>query len=246
MRTTLFLILLIVCNSAYSCKLTVRLEQFSSQSVKLADNQWQGLDADLIKALLDEINCSFEVKDLPWEKAIKMLRTGELDMMLNVSKNPTREEYFHFIGPVNEEVVVVATTQDKPISLTSIEDILLLDKPVAIQRGVYYGREVSFLLKQGKYQSNFVQVTKNKSKIELLKSGKVSGFLESRKNLLYSIETDPEFKNVSYDPLIIYHNYVYYAFSKKTVSNKLKEKLHLAHQRLVANKAFIVIHQKNQ
>jgi len=243
MRILLLVTILLISSYANSCTITVRLEQFTSQAVKLNNNQWQGLDIELIAALLDEVNCTFEIIELPWARAIAMLKTGELDMMLNMSKTAEREAQFQFIGPVNEELIVLATLRDKPVVMNSFKDILKLEKPIALQRGAYYGQEIADLLAQEKYKDKFIQVIGNKTKIELLKMGRISGFFEAKQNILFSVKSDEDFKNVWYHPFVIHHNYVYYAFSKTSVSGELLEKLRLAHKRLIAKKTLSKIHQ---
>ncbi len=51
---------------------------------------WSGVDMDLTKALLDEAQCNFTVLEVSWARALIMLNSGDIDLVLNVSKTIER------------------------------------------------------------------------------------------------------------------------------------------------------------
>ena len=55
----------------------------------------KGIDVDIVKAVLGSIGCTPTFKNLPWERQLLYLESGELDMVTNASKQPEREAYAH-------------------------------------------------------------------------------------------------------------------------------------------------------
>ena len=217
-------ILVFSCN-VFSCNLTVRLEQYSPQVEKRPDRSWAGIDYQLTKNLLSTAGCSFKIIEMPWARSLEALAFGEIDMMLNVTKTKEREEKFYFIGPFRIESIVLAIKESSKIKLNKIEDILKLDKPIAIQRKGFYGDAIQRLVDDPKNKTHFIQVTDNESKVALLKLGRISGFLEEKRNLMIGNTATPRFEGIWYAPFIIHQSPVYYAFSKKSINNTLLKKL---------------------
>ncbi len=219
---------------SYSCELDVRLEEFSPESQKNELNNWVGIDMELTQALLTEVGCSFQVLEISWARALFMLERGDLDVILNVSKTKKREDKYYFIGPIRSEVIVFATFKKTIAPLRTIEDILKLDKPIAIQRNAYYGEEIEYYLQQKDYDESFVHVANNETKLKLLKRGRISGFLEAKRNVIHGINNDSNFTGIWFPEVIIHQDPTYFALSKKSVSKELKQKISEGFSRLVA------------
>jgi len=207
--------------SSFGCQLDVRLEQFSPESQKNKQGGWSGVDMDLTKALLDEAQCSFTVLEVSWARALLMLTSGDIDLVLNVSKTIERDKNYYFIGPVQNETIVFATYEHGSAPLNTIADILKLGRPIAIQRNAYYGKEIQHLLQQEDYKESFVHVANNETKLKLLKHGRISGFLEAKRNIIHSIENDSNYQGVWFPDLVIHQNPIYFAFSKNSINEKL-------------------------
>jgi len=219
---------------SYSCELDVRLEEFSPESQKNELNNWVGIDMELTQALLTEVGCSFQVLEVSWARALLMLDRGDLDLILNVSKTKEREDKYYFIGPMRNETIVFATFKKAIAPLKTIEDILKLDKPIAIQRNAYYGEEIEHYLQQKDYAESFVHVANNETKLKLLKRGRISGFLEAKRNVIHGINNDSNFTGIWFPDVIIHQDPTYFALSKKSVSKELKQKISEGFSRLVA------------
>ena len=217
---------------AFSCQLTVRLEQYLPQVEKRQDKSWVGIDYQLTSELLSAAECSFKIIEMPWARSLEALAFGDIDMMLNVTKTPQREKKFHFIGPFRTEVIVLAIKENSEIKLNKVADILTFDKPVAIQRKAFYGDEIQRLVDDPKNKAHFIQVTDNESKVALLQLGRIAGFLEEKQNLIIADTATPRFEGIGYAPLTIHESPVYYAFSKQSISQNLFKKLSAAFEQI--------------
>ena len=209
----------------FSCELTVRLEHYAPESQKNSSDAWSGVDKELTSTLLQQAQCRYSIVEIAWARSLIMLANGEVDLMINVSKTPERSRSFYFIGPIRDEVIVLATLAGAQFKLNEVSDITTLDKPIAIQRNAYYGEAIDSLLQQAEYQHHFIHVTDNKTKLKLLKRGRISGFLEAKRNIINSVNSDTDFDNVWFKPLVFHTNPIYFALSKKSISPEMKSKI---------------------
>jgi len=244
-KLTLVFLFFITFNS-YSCQLDVRLENYSTGSHKNDESNWFAIDIDLTKALLDEVGCNYNIVETPWARALLMLASGEIDLLLNVSKTQEREEVYYFLGPINNEEIIFATYKHLNYNLTKIEDIFKLDKPIAIQREAYYGDAMQRLINDDMYKELFVVVANNKTKLRLLKRGRISGFLEAKRYIIHGIENNVNYKGLWYPNLVIYKNPTYFALSKESINKALKKRLFNGFEHLVAQGKIKEITQKHQ
>lgn len=237
MKLNLISFLFVFTFFANACEITVRVEDYSAQS-RLLDGKWHGIDVELAKALLTNAGCSYEFVVLPWGRALKLLEKGEIDMMLSVSKTPERVPFAYFIGPERlETIVFVGPKQTTPI--TQIETLLALDKPIALQRGAFYGETFTKLIfTLAEPANHFVYTTDNQSKADLIKTKRISGFLEARLNVEFELENSDIFDGLMIHPVIINQAPVYYAFSKASVSEAIITKLNESYTKLNANGTF--------
>jgi polar amino acid transport system substrate-binding protein len=234
--------------NSFGCQLDVRLEQFSPASQKNIQGSWSGVDMDLTKALLDEAQCNFTVLEVSWARALIMLNSGDIDLVLNVSKTIEREVDYYFIGPIHNETIVFVTYENRSAPLNTIADIFKLAKPIAIQRSAYYGKEIQKFIQQADYNESFVHVANNETKLRLLKRGRISGFLEAKRNIIHSIENDKNYEGVWFPDLVIHHNPIYFAFSKKSVNEALMLKISDSFDLLTSQgkiKQIILKHENN-
>ncbi|WP_231658954.1 MULTISPECIES: transporter substrate-binding domain-containing protein [Pseudoalteromonas] len=210
-------------NVSYSaentCQIIVRFENYAAQSHQNEDLTWHGLDVDFAKALLDEAGCEYRFVSIPWGRSLKMLENGEVDLMLSVSKTAQRMRFAYFIGPQKQENIVFAMNAERSYSINTVSSLFELDAPIAIQRGAYYGStfEKRFIEEQDT-DERFIYVPDNQLKLDLLRHGRISGFLEEKYNIVYQVQNNPDFMKVTISPFVINSEPVYFAFSKTSVS----------------------------
>lgn len=223
-------LVLFACN-LIACDISVRVEQYSAQSQKVT-GRWQGLDVELAELLLNEAHCEFDFVDLPWARSLKLLENGEIDLMMSVTKTDEREQFAYFVGPQRFETLVFVSP---PMSeeITQIEQLFSLDNPVAIQTGSFYGETfMNTLHMSAENKGKVVWVTNNITKDTLLKSKRISGYLEAKLNVLFEQQQGTAIANLKIHPLIVNKAAVYFAFSKKSVSKKLYNSFEKAFKKL--------------
>lgn len=228
MRIFIMLSLLCLSHASYGCQLIVRMENFSPESQINSNKSWQGIDVELTKKLLENTGCQFSIVELPWARSLEMLANGDIDMMINVSKTERRDALYHFVGPIRNEVIVLAKDANTPVKLSELSDIFTLDKPVAIQRGSYYGPVIERMVMSEAGKESFVQLVENDTKLTLMKTGRITGFLEAKRNLTIGPEQTARYKGIWFHPLVIHQSPIYFALSKKSINEALLQRLQVA------------------
>jgi len=143
------------------------------------------------------------------------MRLGQVDMMLNLTIEPSRKKYINFIGPQTLETVVFVTLQSPSISINHLKEIKNLKKPVSVTLGVYYGEEFKQLMQNDpEFKQNIVVVKETEKSALLLAANRISGFLTSKIIYNYKVNTDPKYSRFKIDDIIIYSTPIYMVFLK--------------------------------
>lgn len=242
---SLVVFIVLLSPAAGACKLTVRFEDYPPQYYLDKNNQWQGMAVDFAKALLHQAGCDYRVIKAPWARALDMLEKGQIDMMLNVSRHPTREHYSYFIGPQRQESIVLISLASAPIALEQFYRLDTWGKPVAIQKGAYYGKRFATMLANNAHaKKHFMVIPNNDVKLSMLHKGRVSGIIDEKLNILYQIKHTPKFSDVVVHPVVVHVNPVYYAFSQASVNPVLLARLNKAFETLQSNQTLAAIVKK--
>ncbi len=224
---------------ALSCELVVRVEDYAAQSHRDENKQWQGIDIELTKALLNQAGCSYRFVPVPWGRALKMLEVGELDVMLSVSKTTERTKFAHFIGPQRIEKIKIVSKANPAVVVSSFKDILKIPLPLGIQEGAYYGESFNTFTKTlTPADRYFFKVPNNDTKLSLLIKNRIFGFLEEQLNIEYEIRHELTPKDVFVHPIIVNLAPVYFAFSKESVSNNQLKAIERAFNHLTFSGVF--------
>ncbi|MPY21369.1 amino acid ABC transporter substrate-binding protein [Shewanella sp. YLB-07] len=241
----LVLIYVIPQLSLADCLVKVGVEDFFPQSYLHSSGHWQGMNIELAEALLDTINCTPDYMTIPRKRALHLMMNGEIDMLLNVSITEERKQGMYFIGPQQNEAIVLGIDENSKFSISSIDDLTHLGGLISIQRGAHYGDEFSLKLEnEPDFSHYFVTVNGNKDKIKLLNLGRTIGFLEEYYQLRHAIAIHPEYKNVKIHPFVIHTNLVYFAFSKKSIKPDVYLSLKIGFEKAKESGSFLKIINK--
>jgi polar amino acid transport system substrate-binding protein len=202
------------------------------------DNVWTGLDIKYGSALVENSGCTLTTVEAPWARGLKMLKTGEVDLMLNMSKNKIREKYYHFIGPLRIERIRLVSKKNSLSLIHSWEQLKTLDAIFVLQRGSYFGKKFEDIL-----DNNLILKTKlreladNNIGIKLLNNGRVDALVVDE---IFIDDLPKEVKDLlDIHPLIINSDPIYYAFSKANFDEARIEKLQKAFNQLSQSPEFI-------
>ena len=235
----LFLILLSINGAIVeACTLKLRVTAFEPFMIK-HEAGWSGIDIEHAQALATRINCQLRFVEAPWARGVSMLRLGKVDMMVNMSITPTRQEYLHFAGPQRLESIRLVSKVDTIGPVTSWQQLSKLDATLMRQRGSFFGKRFeSMLRKNDKLRRQMLETVGNDIRIDLVEKGRVDAFVVDITYFFYLRKTNPKALNLIVHPLAINDSPVYFAFSKESISKERMIDIELAISTLIAQGTF--------
>ncbi len=247
----IFIFVTVFCSIhvGFACELKVRVNETSYPPffMEIGKGAPQGLSIELVEALLAEAGCRPVYEPLPWKRALAFLKTGQIHMMLNMTPTEERKEFAYFIGPQLDETVVFVVPKDSDYAITSLDDFKKLPKPLGIELGRVYGKEFEEkMAKDEEFKKNIEDVNSMALNENKTAAGRLSGFLGYGYNVYYSIKTDPIYQNFKVHPYVVNKDYVYFGFSKESVSKDMLQRLQDAYDRAQKKGLFEAIKKKYQ
>lgn len=225
-----------------ACNLKVRVAQVSPDQKSLKyilheDNSWSGLTIDLTKALLEEAGCSYSFHPMPWKRGLAELEDGYIDIMMNVSFTKEREQFAYYIGPMDEEKMVLIVQKKSPYPIQSLDDFKDIPGKISYEHGAYLGQAFDDKIKTDpKFAKKFEHFSGGDiTNYERLALGRMGGFIADQYEAALHLAKYPR---LMVHPYVINHDWVYWAASRKSVSEKTILTLYQAYVRLKNRKAF--------
>ena len=213
---------LLLCFQAQACEITYRVYNFPPYSYKSQQQQWIGSDVALMQKITRSIDCELQLLELPFGRALKMLKRGKLDAMMQLTKLPSREKYINFVGPVRTEHMRLVSHIDVPFTLTSLTQIRDLPGQIAMQRDIFISHEFDNLLQNDpQFRTQVFQTLGNKNISELLFTNRVVGYIGDQNNLNYLIKNQTRFSELKLHPLIFNEEAVFLGISRLSQNHQL-------------------------
>jgi len=220
-------------------KIRMRVTEFPPQYFQ-QNGRWVGLDIDLVEAIAKDAGMTVEFVELPWSRAMEQLKTGEIDVLANVTRTPDRETLMHFLGPVrSSKRVLVVRKENLAAKISTLDELANTARqshhPIGIQQNVKYSDEFDARLAS---DPTFAQVFDALPKAALLPkkvgSGNNFGFIEDSYFVNYSIKTNPEFQDLAIHSFTLSNTPSYFGVSKQ-LAPALLQRLETSFKHLEAN-----------
>lgn len=225
-------------------------EDYAPLTYQDSSGQWTGLDVELTRALLNEAGFTPDFVRLPWSRALEYMKTGEIQLMMNVSKTDERSEFMYWIGPERVSRMVLAVKAgNEGLPITTLDDFPLVaaqqNTRFGIQQDVFYSPEFNDRLNAPDFAAGFELVPQHSLNPNKVLTGHILGFFEEETFLKYMIQQSPEYAGLALHPFVLTQEEVYFGISKKGVSEEARERLQAAYTRLEQNGTFEEIRTRN-
>lgn len=79
--------------------LTVATDQWPPFRMLQPDGGFRGLDMDILQRLEKRSGIHFEVKRMPWGRALKQMQTGQVDLMIGLAYTAERASFIDYLQP---------------------------------------------------------------------------------------------------------------------------------------------------
>ncbi|CAB5712660.1 substrate-binding periplasmic protein [Aeromonas dhakensis] len=91
--------LLFACQVHGAPTLTVATDVWPPFRIEMPDGRLGGLDMDILQQLQRRSGIRFEVKQVPWGRALKQMQTGQVDLMIGLAMTAERATFIDYLQP---------------------------------------------------------------------------------------------------------------------------------------------------
>lgn len=202
----------------FACQFKAGVREFPPYTYQM-NNQWQGFDIQVLTQLVLSLNCQITFVETPFGEALKMLRTGDIDLLMHLSISGDRAKDINFVGPIRTQYISLLTSKNVPSSISNIEDIIELPYTFGHRQGIFIGNEFEKKRQNiSSFASKFVEVNQASNLIRLIQRRRIDGFFEDHHYNEYLLANDPAANIMIAQPLKFSIGDVYLGVSKKSVS----------------------------
>ena len=238
---TLWMTLFSVANA--DCEFNVLWEQWQPYQFKKQQHQISGLDNDILRQVISEMNCGLNFTQRPWQRGLVELQQGKIHIASGASKTPERQQFALFSIPYRQETVALVSL--KSIAAQSLAEITQLSLRVGVSRGYYYGEKLNRLIaKDHPSKLHFEEAGNDQQNLDKLLSGRVDAILIDplvANDLLTrrQLQSEPELNHIA-----IEQSPIYFMFSKKIVGPEFVHNFNSALSSFKKSKSYKAIKKK--
>lgn len=195
----------------------------------LEKDKVKGIDIDTLNLVLDSMGCKITYEEIPWERHLKEVENGKIDIAAGASKTPERARWGHFSNAYSGEAVLLYTLKENQAKYKykNERELVKTGLKLGIVAGSYLGDEFDKMIAEKVLvrNVNLFEFRNEKQLIDLLLTKRIDGFLYGGKQINFHT-------NIVMHPQKMFEHEAYFMFSKKTTSadfmkefNKHLEKL---------------------
>lgn len=211
-------------------------EQFAPYSfVPIGSDQPQGLDVELVEAILGAAGVDYALRLYPWQRVKRMLERGDATLAFQFAGTPERHAQYHLVGPIRTGSTVFMTTHK-----TAIQDWQTLSdlSPYVVGQVRGYAYESSF---DRADLGRDTSAQNPRQLVSMLLAGRIDIIVGDRDQLLYFVREQHAEQKVRILPRPLVQMPRYVAFAKgDTRAQRFAEAL----QRLRDEHQLEVIYQR--
>ena len=231
----LFFLVVLLPFSTLACEKIVRVIEFAPYSMEVED-KWTGFHVELGDALLKTLDCKPIYVEFPFARALSLLKTGQIDIVFQLTMKEDRKPYIHFIGPIHTEELILVASDSVKRPITHLEQIAQYEHLFGVQRGVYMGPDFEDLFQRNRlFRNKFRYMHEVDPLITMVLKHRLDGFFIDKVHFSHMQNMDPNYKKVSIHPVPVYKTPVYLGLSKQTFSEEDKASIQDAYQTLKSN-----------
>ena len=208
------------------------------------NGQAEGLDIDILNAVLRDAGYSANYKKMPWTRQIQVgIKNGELDILLQAKRIKEREAFAYFSDQMYIHVknALFIRRQDSAVfqQVNRLTDLIDTDLTIGITRGSTYSEEYGELIHEPKFMARMTDVNKDEQNIGMLLSGRIDGFLATDLSTIYLLNQHPKGKHVKIHMFLENEDVLsqgsVFMFSKKNMTPSQVERINQSLAKLLAD-----------
>ena len=171
---------------------TLRIMSYASPPwfIQGQDGRVGGVAVDQVSLLAREAGFTPEFVDLPWTRALEYMKSGQLDMMLNLSKTDEREGFIHFLGVHALAQNVLAVRKEYAgLPIRTLDDLARDSLRWGIRQDMFYTEAFNGRLKADpQFAAHFEPQAKQALNLEKIRHNRLTGLVGDATVLRYVLK----------------------------------------------------------
>ncbi len=214
--------------------------------MKKTDGMWSGISVDIARELTQQIDCHLEVLNIPWTRAIQLLKDGDIDLLTNFTFNKKRNEFALFLGPHHIERVAFVTSKDISPGVTSIDKLSLFDGSIGIARENVFGEEFNkSVIEHPIVNQKVLDINNNSSlRYQMLLNQHIDSMFDDEHSARYLLSTNQSEDNRYHVRFTFGNNPVYFGLSQKSINQHQREQLNVSWEQLLQSNTLDIIYKR--
>lgn len=229
------------------CTLSLAVSNtFPPYHMKDSEGIWRGISVDIARELTQKIDCHLEVLNIPWTRAIQLLKDGEIDLLTNFTFNKKRNEFALFLGPHHIERVAFVTSKYVSPKVTSIDKLSLFDGSIGIARENAFGEEFNKNVIEHSIVNQKVLDINNNSSLcyQMLINQHIDSMFDDEHSARYLLSVNQSKNNQYHVRFTFGNNPVYIGVSRKSVNRHQREQLNTSWEQLLKSNTLDTIYDR--
>ena len=183
---------------------------------KDTDQQYKGIDLELLESILAELGCELVITQYPERRSLYEISQGRFDIGLGASKNKQRLKLHRYSTLYRQEVNRFAyRINDNDIAKAkSLQDILLLEKIIAINLAGWYGDAIEKAIAG---HNNFIFSDNISKRLKMLNHHRVDIVVDDEMVLCHEL-VNSSYQYMTIHPLVLSENPIHFIFNKQKIS----------------------------
>jgi polar amino acid transport system substrate-binding protein len=160
-----------------ACNLVIGLSSdFPPYHAKNSEQKWEGITVDLTKSLVELAGCSLSFVEAPWARSIRLLQSGDIQLISHFTMTPERSKYSQFLGPNHTEKIAFVAKNTISEHVTHATLLPKFEGTIGITRGDEFGAEFSqYVFDTAEVKSKLVNIKNNQDRVAMLLRGRLDG-----------------------------------------------------------------------
>ena len=225
---------------ATACLKKVGLNLREPYSGKDAAGAFRGLHVDVVREALRRMQCDAQFIDMPWNRALRDLQTGQLDMLPGAADTPERLVYALFSKPTNSarNVLFVRLKDRKTFKFSHIADLMGSDFRLAVRRGASYSDEYDALLANPQFSNRLTFVATGESGVQMMAAGRLDGWIADEITGIVTIAQMGLTREIGRSDVVLSEEGDLVAFSRATTGSAFVQRFNDALLSMAADGSF--------
>jgi polar amino acid transport system substrate-binding protein len=242
----ILLCLLFISRLSIACSLSIGLSSdFPPYHSKSMGKDWEGITVDLALILAEKAGCRLNIIELPWARSIKLLESGDIQLISHFTPTLERAKYTQFLGPHHiEKVAFIANSSISPAA--DLPALLpQFNGKIGITRGDVFGQQFDqYVLHNELVNTKLVDIRNNRDRVAMLLIGRLDGIFYDEMSAQYLLASEPRLKNKYAVRFTLQGSPVYWGVSYRHVSITLRQALNQAWLAMLEEDMLQAIYQR--